>query len=537
MLPLFSRTALSKSPFVLSFWPLLKRQSVIFFSKNKIHSHHKKTMKTKTQHKKTMKTKSSLLIVALLMASLPASYAATSTWSGLGGDNNWNTAGNWNALPVPPSDNLIFTGTTQTTTNNNFAADSTFTGINFNNTSTGGSFTLAGNRISLVGHITTTGTTGSPTHTISLDMILANQQSPNIAAYNNVKISGNISETGGAKSISVAGGGDLTLTGNNTFSGNVSIPWARLFVNSLANSGTASAIGTGSGISLSSGGSGAALIYEGTLAGGHSTNRTITMEGTTGSATINANGAGPVTFNGILAVNNSANSKTLTLGGTSTAANTFASDISTGAGNVTVTKSGAGTWVLSGSNTYGGTTAINAGTLLINGDNSGAAGAVSVSSGATLGGNGTVGGATSLVSGALLSPGTSPGTLAFSSNLTLAGGVGVAGTTAIFEGGDLVTVAGTLTLTTDWNLTLTTGFQDGGTVTLFTYATAGGTRDLTPDFDITGLGFTPSSSLFLTNVSNSIVLNGISVVPEPSTWALLAVSLTTMMVLRRRRQS
>jgi hypothetical protein len=30
---------------------------------------------------------------------------------------------------------------------------------------------------------------------------------------------------------------------------------------------------------------------------------------------------------------------------------------------------------------------------------------------------------------------------------------------------------------------------------------------------------------------------GLNVVPEPATWALLAFSLTTVMVLRRRRQS
>jgi fibronectin-binding autotransporter adhesin len=51
---------------------------------------------------------------------------------------------------------------------------------------------------------------------------------------------------------------------------------------------------------------------------------------------------------------------------------------------------------ISGTNTYTGATNINTGTLLINGDQSSATGAVTVASAATLGGVGTVGGATTL---------------------------------------------------------------------------------------------------------------------------------------------
>ncbi|MFA4943192.1 MAG: PEP-CTERM sorting domain-containing protein [Lentisphaeria bacterium] len=158
---------------------------------------------------------------------------------------------------------------------------------------------------------------------------------------------------------------------------------------------------------------------------------------------------------------------------------------------------------------------------------------MTVANTATMGGTGTVGGATTVNSGGKLAPGTSPGILTFNSDLTLAGGAGVAaGATAIFEGGDRVDVNGTLTLDTDWNLTLLTGFQDGGTTTLFTYTTAGGTLDLTPDFDSTGLGFTPTSSLTLTDTGSAIVLNGISIVPEPAALALLLVGAVGL--LRRR---
>ena len=40
------------------------------------------------------------LTVGLLAFSIPA-YAATRTWDGGGGDNNWSTAANWSSDTVP----------------------------------------------------------------------------------------------------------------------------------------------------------------------------------------------------------------------------------------------------------------------------------------------------------------------------------------------------------------------------------------------------------------------------------------------------
>jgi fibronectin-binding autotransporter adhesin len=326
-----------------------------------------------------MKTKSSLLIVAILMASLPASYAATRTWSGGGGDNNWNTAGNWNALPAPPSDSLTFTGTTQTTTNNNFAADSIFTGITFDNTSTGGSFTLGGNRITLGGNIGTNGTTGTPTQTVALDMILNGNRTFSAVPSNALTVSGNISETGGSRGLTVSPGTTaaiITLTGNNTFTGSVALTAGTLKVNTLANGGNSSSLGAGTGsIKLSTGGNAGTLEYIGTLAGGHTTDRAIELGGTSaaGGGRINASGVGPVVFNAAAVIfSGGTAAKTLTFGGTNTAANTFASTIGNeGAFATKVAKVDAGTWVLSGANTFSGGVTLSAGQLNINNAGSG----------------------------------------------------------------------------------------------------------------------------------------------------------------------
>ncbi|MGI9178786.1 MAG: autotransporter-associated beta strand repeat-containing protein, partial [Pirellulales bacterium] len=118
-----------------------------------------------------------------------------------------------------------------------------------------------------------------------------------------------------------------------------------------------------------------------------------------------------------------------------------------------LTKIGSGMLALAGSNSYLGATAVQAGTLRVDGDSSLAKGDVTIASGATLAGTGTVGGGTIIQSGATLSPGASPGTLAFAGNLTwnsggnynwqMLSGTGTAGSASAW---DLVTAGGTIAI-------------------------------------------------------------------------------------------
>ena len=87
-----------------------------------------------------------------------------------------------------------------------------------------------------------------------------------------------------------------------------------------------------------------------------------------------------------------------------------------------LTKDGAGTLTLSSANTYRGKTTVNGGTLVIDGDERLASGAVSVSG--KLAGTGTVGGATTINAGGTLAPGEmgAVGTLNFASSLHFASG-------------------------------------------------------------------------------------------------------------------
>jgi autotransporter-associated beta strand protein len=102
------------------------------------------------------------------------------------------------------------------------------------------------------------------------------------------------------------------------------------------------------------------------------------LGGSTGGATLDASGSGALVFTSDFRAT-VVGSKTLTLTGSSTADNRIGGAIvDSGNGTTSVTKSGAGKWILSGANTYTGGTIVSAGTLALGADNPLPATAVSI---------------------------------------------------------------------------------------------------------------------------------------------------------------
>jgi len=148
-------------------------------------------------------------------------------------------------------------------------------------------------------------------------------------------------------------------------------------------------------------------------------------------------------------------------------------------GSGSITKFGANTLTLTGTNSYAGATNVNGGTLLVNGDQSAATGLTTVLAGATLGGTGILGGSVDMSAGGTLAAGSNGvGTLTINGNLALGGTSHLAfdlGQAGAVGGAlnDLVNVGGNLTL--DGTIDVTTspgGSFDVGIYRVLNYAGA-----------------------------------------------------------------
>lgn len=432
------------------------------------------------------------------------------------------------------------------------------------NSSYAGTTNIGGTSTLQIGNQTATGTLGASAIANNANLVINRSDT----AY---EVTNDISGTG-ALVIGQATGGNVdsrvTLSGNNSFSGAVTVQSGGLVIknsNALGtgpktvtvNNGTAGSSqlyldGSGGDISLASSisfNTSSPLITRpaiGNIAGNNTIHGNISLTAGGGNTAVSVQG-GSLTLNGGISIAAATTARSLVLAGNSGSNGTVAGAISDGGNILGVEKAGTNKWTLNATNTYTGNTTISGGTLEL-----GASGSISTSaqiivgasttldvsaqSGWTVGGTQTLSGSGTIIGNTLIAgdlrPGTSPGTLSIMGDLGLMGG------------SDLVMELGGTSVIDFDRLVVSGNFNAGGVIQISLINGFAPTEGAS--FDLVDFGsFTDNNYTF--NFVSAPLANGLSwdtsdfsstgaiqVIPEPS-GALLVLLGVGGLVLRRRK--
>ncbi len=353
---------------------------------------------------------------------------------------------------------------------------------------------------------------------------------------------GNANGTGVLRgTVTVNAGANLVLSGNNALGFTTGAAVTTLNVNggtvdsSVAggatnNQGLLASLNLTGGTVSSSGGA----TYNFNVAAASGAVTTVTSNASAATSTISGGvvirNTGTLTFAVASGAAGTANGSDLTVSGA----------ISQNGGVGGITKTGAGTMLLTAVNTYAGATTVNGGSLFVSSTGSIAAGsAVTVNNtGTTLGGTGTIAGTVAVGSGAILTAGNkalatpTPGILT-TGTLTLATGSTFNALLASNTNFSTLNAAGTTILGgAAFSISLTPGavFTNGSTLQLISSPVSGAFMNKV--FTTGGYNFTADYSN-ATNPGTFYV--DITAVPEPTTWAC-GIFMVGLAVAFRRRQ-
>ncbi|MGB2186485.1 MAG: beta strand repeat-containing protein [Akkermansiaceae bacterium] len=341
-------------------------------------------------------------LTAFAIAGTAQTSANNYTWTG-GVNGDWNDAGNWDiGIPGAYNHNLIFSGTSNTATNNDIGGS--FGSITFSNTTAGQDFSLSGNGINLYGTVSTAAVVGGGTIEDTISINLRTTAGPrlfDLGTNHNLLVNGVIF---GPQSIVKSGDGTLTLSAANSYAGSTTINGGTLV---FAGSGTiaeANAIvindtgtlrfsrndtwgnagtDTSSSITINAGGTMESGGFYNTIRDLNLNGGTVAMTGGVNATypalalkgTVTIGGSQASQINTISGTNNMISIGDASLGATvfnvADATGDASADLSVNAvlqnnspqGGNSLTKTGSGTMELTATNTYTGTTSVNEGTL------------------------------------------------------------------------------------------------------------------------------------------------------------------------------
>jgi len=317
----------------------------------------------------------------LLLGVFPSVHAAPDTWVG-------NTSANWNDLnwtggnnpPAASGDALIFgvAGSSGATLNNDFGTLSV-TGVTFSAGSD--AYTINGNAFTLSASGTGIVNSGTNLQDLKTGIILGNTITFSAGAGGgNLTCDGVISNTV-AHSLTIAGGGTVTLNGNNTYGAGLTTTLSAATTLVLGND---NALGASTLLLTTNNGGAGTVTASATrsIANKITLNNTgvtgiiggsnaITFTGDVGtstaaaSGTLTVNNSAPTTFTGNWILTSGVQAAyTSTINGTGSV--TISGAISNGTGIGSITHSGTGILTLSGANTYSGTTTLGGGQVNLN---------------------------------------------------------------------------------------------------------------------------------------------------------------------------
>ena len=180
---------------------------------------------------------------------------------------------------------------------------------------------------------------------------------------------------GGAFLFKKCGAGVMQITGNNTYTGQTILEGGTLSVSSLnsyakgkpgSNLGAPTDIETGE-IVIGNGDGECGLIYTGT---GETSDRVMNLAGRNSTVTFDQSGRGLLKLISTFVLSGHSSNKTLALRGNTAGSGEIAGNLvnpydRAGKAVTAVTKTGSGTWTLSGTNRYSGPTTVTAGTLAL----------------------------------------------------------------------------------------------------------------------------------------------------------------------------
>ena len=170
---------------------------------------------------------------------------ATSTWSGLGADNLWTTAANWDVAPVA-NDDLVFPDiddSARHTAVNDFAAGTAFGSITIGEAG----YTLSGNALSQPGGLFANYGTGTSTINIATNLSSSFPNTVSVQDGGTLVLGGALS---GANGISKVGTGLVLFTQANSYTGVTTVNAGTL---AIANSSALGSSTAGNGTTVVSG--------------------------------------------------------------------------------------------------------------------------------------------------------------------------------------------------------------------------------------------------------------------------------------------